>query len=116
VRSCQLAQFARVAWYRKSTAWDQSGPALRIRDLAHARLRFGYQRIAVLLWREGWPVNRKGIRRLYRLQGLQMQGGCAGTDTCACTVGQSRLWSARTGDGVWTLPTMRCSTGARFGC
>jgi putative transposase len=73
VRSCQLAQFTRSAWYRKSTARDQSALALRIRDLAHARPRFGYQRITVLLRREGWPVNRKRVRRLYRLQGLQLR-------------------------------------------
>ena len=46
---------------------------LRIRDLAHARPRFGYQRIWVLLRREGWLVNRKRVRRLYRLEGLQLR-------------------------------------------
>jgi putative transposase len=73
VRACGLAQFTRAAWYRKRTAKDQSALAMRIRDLAHARPRFGYQRIAVLLRREGWPVNRKRVRRLYRLQGLQLR-------------------------------------------
>ena len=73
VRSCRLAQFTRAAWYRKSTARDQTVLAMRIRDLAHARPRFGYQRITVLLRREGWWVNRKRVRRLYRLQGLQLR-------------------------------------------
>jgi putative transposase len=66
VRSCALAQFTRAAWYRKSTARDQRALALRIRDIAHARPRFGYQRITVMLRREGWAVNRKRVRRLYR--------------------------------------------------
>ena len=35
-----------------------------------ARLRFGYQRIHILLRREGWRVNKKRVRRLYRLDGL----------------------------------------------
>ena len=73
VRSCRLAQFTRAAWYRKSRGQDQAPLAMRIRDLAHARPRFGYQRITVLLRREGWPVNRKRVRRLYRLQGLQLR-------------------------------------------
>lgn len=73
VRSCRLAQFTRAAWYRKSTARDQTALSMRIRDLAHARPRFGYQRITVLLRREGWLVNRKRVRRLYRLQGLQLR-------------------------------------------
>ena len=46
---------------------------MRIRDLAHARPRFGYARIWVLLRREGWRVNRKRVRRLYRLEGLQLR-------------------------------------------
>lgn len=48
-RACRLAQFSRAAWYRKSTVKDQTALRLRIRDLAHARPRFGYQRIWVLL-------------------------------------------------------------------
>lgn len=68
-----MAQFSRAAWYRRSRAKDQSGLRLRIRDLAHARPRFGYLRIWVLLRREGWLVNRKRVRRLYRLDGLQLR-------------------------------------------
>jgi len=72
-RACRLAQFSRAAWYRRSRAKDQSGLRLRIRDLAHARPRFGSLRIWVLLRREGWLVNRKRVRRLYRLEGLQLR-------------------------------------------
>jgi putative transposase len=46
---------------------------VRIRELAHARPRFGYLRIWVLLRREGWYVNTKRVRRLYRLEGLQLR-------------------------------------------
>ena len=66
-RACGLAQFGRANWYRRSIARDQTGLRLRIRDLAHSRPRFGYGRIWVLLRREGWIVNRKRVRRLYRL-------------------------------------------------
>ena len=72
-RACRLAQFSRAAWYRKSTARDQTALRLRIRDLAHARPRFGYLRIWVLLRREGWAVNRKRVRRWYRFEGLQLR-------------------------------------------
>lgn len=73
VRACRLARFSRAGFYRKSTAKDQSALRLRIREIAHARPRFGYQRIHVMLRREGWPVNRKRVRRLYRLDGLQLR-------------------------------------------
>jgi putative transposase len=72
-RACDLAQFSRAAWYRRSTRDDQAALRSRIRDLAHARPRFGFTRIWVLLRREGWPVNKKRVRRLYRLDGLQLR-------------------------------------------
>jgi putative transposase len=72
-RACRLAQFSRTAWYRRSTRDDQMPLRLRIRELAHARPRFGFTRIWVLLRREGWHVNKKRVRRLYRLDGLQLR-------------------------------------------
>jgi putative transposase len=37
----------------------------RIRDLAHARVRFGYRRIYMLLKREGWDVGKSRFYRVY---------------------------------------------------
>lgn len=34
---------------------------------------FGYRRVHVMLRREGWRVNMKRVRRLYRLEGLQLR-------------------------------------------
>jgi len=45
----------------------------RIREIALSRPRFGYQRIHVMLRREGWMVNRKRVHRLYCLEGLQLR-------------------------------------------
>ena len=72
-RAWRLAQFSRTWWYRRSVARDQGPLRFRIRELAHARPRFGAERIWVLLRREGWLVNRKRVRRLYRLEGLQLR-------------------------------------------
>ena len=62
-----------AAFYRRSRAKDQSVLRLPIRELAHARPRFGYQRIHVLLRREGWLVNKRRVRRPYRPEGLQLR-------------------------------------------
>ena len=71
-RACRLAGFSRAGWYKKSTARDQSALRMRIREFAMVRPRFGYNRIHTMLRREGWPVNKKRVRRLYRLDGLQV--------------------------------------------
>ena len=72
---CRLAGFGRAAWYRPSRAKDQSALRMRIRELTLARPRLGYNRIHIVVRREGWRVNLKRIRRLYRLEDLQVRLG-----------------------------------------
>lgn len=69
--ACRLLQISRSLFNYRSRRADQRG--LRMRELAHARLRFGYRRLHVLLRREGWFINMKRVRRLYRLEGLQLR-------------------------------------------
>lgn len=44
----------------------------RIHELAKRHPRFGYRRIAALLRREGFKINRKRVERLWRQEGLQV--------------------------------------------
>ena len=46
---------------------------MRIKEIAAARVRYGYPRIHILLRREGWLVNRKRVYRLYREEGLSLR-------------------------------------------
>jgi putative transposase len=64
---------SRSTWYRKSRAPQQLELRRRIREIALTRPRFGYQRIYILLRREGWKVNHKRVHRLYCLEGLQVR-------------------------------------------
>jgi putative transposase len=45
----------------------------RLRELAEARVRWGYRRLTILLKREGWQVGHKRVCRLYREEGLQIR-------------------------------------------
>ena len=45
----------------------------RIRELALARVRYGYRKIRVLLNREGWAVGKHLVYRLYREEGLTLR-------------------------------------------
>jgi putative transposase len=51
---------------------EQAALARRIEELAGAHPRYGYRRIWALLDREGWAVNKKAVRRLYRQSGLKV--------------------------------------------
>jgi len=43
---------------------------MRLKELAAARVSYGYRRLYILLRREGWHVNHKRVYRLYREDGL----------------------------------------------
>jgi putative transposase len=72
-RTCAVLQFSRSSLRYRSTARDQTALRMRLRDLAAARVRYGYRRLHVLLQREGWHVNHKCVYRLYRLEGLGLR-------------------------------------------
>lgn len=69
-RACRALRFNLSTcfyWHRRP---DQAPLRMRLRELAAARVRYGYLRLHVLLRREGWVVNHKRVYRLYKLEGL----------------------------------------------
>src|SRR5256885_15278400 len=50
----------------------QAALARRIEELAGTHPRFGYRRIWALLDREGWSINKKAVRRIWRQSGLRL--------------------------------------------
>jgi putative transposase len=61
---------ARASLQYQSRRDPQVALRMRLRELAAARVRFGYRRLTVLLRRDGWRVNAKRIYRLYTEEGL----------------------------------------------
>jgi putative transposase len=72
-RACGLVGLARATHRYQSQARDHSALLMRLRDLAAARPRYGYERLTILLQREGWGVGRNRIYRLYKREGLEMR-------------------------------------------
>ena len=72
-RACHLVQLNRKTYYYQSTRCDQEPLRKRIREIAYSRIRYGFQRIHILLRREGWKINKKRTYRLYLLEGLNLR-------------------------------------------
>ena len=69
-RACRVLAPPRATHRYQSVADDQAALRLRLREISGVHVTWGYQRIWIRLRREGWPVNRKRVYRLYREEGL----------------------------------------------
>ena len=72
-RACRVLRFNLSTYFYHHRRPDQAALVLRLKELAAARVRYGYLRLHVLLRREGWLVNHKRIYRLYKLEGLSLR-------------------------------------------
>lgn len=69
-RACRLVALDRGTQRYRSRRVVPAGLVERLCALAAARPRWGYRRLHILLRREGFAVNVKRVRRLYRQLGL----------------------------------------------
>ena len=72
-KACDALEFDRSTYHYKSRRSGQVALEQRNREICHARVRYGYRRVHVLLRREGWSINQKKTRRVYRELGLQLR-------------------------------------------
>lgn len=72
-RACKLVLLHRSMWYYQSQAKDEQAIRKRMREIAMTRVRYGLDRIHVLLRREVWRNSRNRIYRLYKLEGLNLR-------------------------------------------
>src|SRR5579863_5125489 len=71
--SCLPGGASGISTYRyQSKREPRTALRLRIREIAAARIRYGYRKIRVLLKREGWQVGKKLVYRL-REEGLTLR-------------------------------------------
>lgn len=68
-----MLQLDPTTYRYKSRRPDQAALEQRIREICQTRVRFGYRRVHVLLCREGWEINMKKTRRIYKELGLQLR-------------------------------------------
>jgi putative transposase len=72
-QALRVVSLSASVYFYRSTARDAQALTMRIREIAHTRVHYGYRRIHVMLRREGYKDNVKRIYRLYREQGLSLR-------------------------------------------
>jgi putative transposase len=72
-RACEAMRIPRSTHNYQGRRDNQDALRMRLRELACARVRYGYRRLHVLLRREDWPINLKRVYRLYRLESLTLR-------------------------------------------
>ena len=69
-RACEVFLVERSSYHYRSRRPGQASLEKRIKELCETRVRYGYRRIHVLLRREGWMINQRTTRRVYRELGM----------------------------------------------
>lgn len=72
-RACEVSLLSTSIWYYKHHRGDDGPLRLRIKSIVETRVRYGIERIVVLLKREGWRDNQKRIYRIYKEEGLNLR-------------------------------------------
>ena len=72
-RACRALRFDTSSYHYKSRRTGQAALERRIKEICETRVRYGYRRVHVLLRREGWAINMKKTRRIYKELGLQLR-------------------------------------------
>jgi putative transposase len=72
-RTCDVLQVDRATVRYQSRRGDDAYLRDAIKRVSRERRRFGYRRIHVMVAREGFEVNNKKVRRIYREEKLQVR-------------------------------------------
>jgi putative transposase len=85
---------------------------MRIREIAQARVRYGYRKIRVLLNREGWDVGKYLVYRLCKEEGLMLKRMKPAGKRKAARLREEKVKpTRRMRHGAWTSWRTNCRTG-----
>lgn len=96
-----MASLARSSRRNRSAARDQGALQRRLRELAAARVRYGYRPLHVLLRREGWCLNANRVDRLCWAEGLSLRLKPRKKRVSAARAGCGPRPNGRMSAGVW---------------
>jgi len=105
-RACSALDVDRSMVRYQSRRSDDTDLRHAMKAVAKERRRFGYRRLHVMVERQGWQVNHKKFRRIYREEKLQVRRRGGGSVHWAHE-GRWLCRMGRTRDGAWTSYLMR---------
>jgi putative transposase len=71
--ACRVLKVLRGTYRYRGQQRPRTELRARIREIATSRVRYGYRKVLVLLRREGWPVGKYLVYRLYQEEGLALK-------------------------------------------
>ena len=72
-RACRCVKLSHSMFYYKHRPKEDTLLKIRIKEIAHTRIRYGFWRIYTLLRREGFMDNHKRVYRIYKTEGLNLR-------------------------------------------
>lgn len=113
-RACRLLKQPRSVQYYSSIKDPRHDLRSRMRELAQARVRYGYRRLHVLLKRDGWQLGRNQMYRFYCEEQLQLRSKLPKRRKMVVSRRQRPV--ARAPNDIWSLDVVadQLSDGTRF--
>ncbi len=114
-RACRVLCVPRATSRYRSCLDPRIELRMRIREIAQARVRYGYRKIRVLLNREGWDVSKYLVYRLYTEEGLSLKRMKPAGKRKAARRREERL-KATEADQAWSMDfgADQLQNGTRF--
>jgi putative transposase len=113
-RACTVVLLPRATHRNQSIRDPMTALRMRLRELAQARIPYGYRKLRVLLIRDGWQVARSWFIVCTGRRSRDCRGGPRHGEWCRSTAGRSRGQSGRIRSGAWISWPIQLSDGRRF--
>jgi putative transposase len=84
-KACRRVRLPKSMYHYLHHRRDKSLLKMRINEIAQTRVRYGFERIFVLLPREGSPDYYRRVYRIYKASGLNLRAKKAQTEQKRCT-------------------------------
>ena len=113
-RACRTARFCRSSVRHASGRDPLTALRQRMREVAQARVRWGYRRLWIMMTREGWEVGKHRFYRVYCEEGLALRRKRPWRHATAVHREQRRPATAR--NDIWSMDFVadELTDGRRF--